>query len=145
MSKEEQLEVIKNTNKSILARKLGITRQALYSRIKNNKKLDEVYKCAINCMNDIEEESKIEKLRQQIENLKQEKEELQEKIVDLDSKIQKLIKENNKLKLLTEEPIEQKNKYTDLLKRYNNQSKELLTYYTKYGKEGLNDNKRNRK
>jgi len=116
MNFKEQLDIINSVPKTELASALGISRQGLYNRLKNNIDIDEIYKMTL-------------KLQENTSSsvLKYEK-----KINQLNSKIEILNEEIKKYKSIIrdsiyyEKYIELKKEYKHLEKKYTNQNDELL-------------------
>lgn len=139
MTKEEKIEVINKSNKVKLAERMRISRQGLYNKIKNKRDIDEIYEYLTNNQDQL-----IEQLKIKNDNLQDELEKTKEKyqgiILNLQSEISKLKEQNEELRKNTS--IELKHQYKQLKQRYEIISDELIMYYIKYGKEGLNGKNR---
>lgn len=127
-------EELKSINKKEFADYLGISRQALYMKIKNNK-------------------IKKEEIDNFLNNNMKTNQKLNEKIIELKSELKsakiEIIALKNQIKNLQEESLKEslkqnsREEYEKVLHAYRRASAINLEYMKKYGVlEGLNDNKR---
>lgn len=140
MNFKEQLEIINSISKTELSAALGISRQALYNKLRAGN-IEEIYKAAIKIKkgqtNIIEcQEKEILKLKENISNL--------EFLIDEKNKELAIYKNQEKYKELKENYDELLKKYLNLRARYTNQNDELLRTKLELSKERgeINDIKR---
>lgn len=140
MDFKEQLEIINSISKTELSAALGISRQALYNKLRTGN-IDEIYKVALKIKkgqtNIIEcQEKEILKLKENISNLEFLLEEKNKELVTY--------KNQEKYKELKENYNDLQKKYLNLRARYINQNDELLRAKLELSKERgeINDIKR---
>jgi hypothetical protein len=140
MNFKEQLEIINSISKTELSAALGISRQALYQKIRSGN-IDEIYKVALKIkkgQEDVIEHQRQEtlKLKENISNLEFLLEEKNKELV--------IYKNQVKYKELKENYNELQKKYLNLRARYINQNDELLRAKLELSKERgeINDIKR---
>ena len=131
MDFKEQLEIINSIPKTELSAVLGISRQALYQKIRSGN-IEEIYKEAVKIKkgqtNIIEcQEKEILKLKENISNLEFLLEEKNKELV--------IYKNQEKYKELKESYDELQTKYLNLRARYINQNDELLRTKLELSKE----------
>ena len=131
MNFKEQLEIINSIPKTELSAALGISRQALYNKLRAGN-IEEVYKEAVKIKkgqtNIIEcQEKEILKLKENISNL--------EFLLEEKNKELAIYKNQEKYKELKENYNELQTKYLNLRARYINQNDELLRTKLELSKE----------
>lgn len=140
MNFKEQLEIINSIPKTELSAVLGISRQALYQKIRFGN-IDEIYKTALKIKKG--QEDVIEHQRKEILKLKENISNL-EFLIEEKNKELAIYKNQEKYKELKENYNELQTKYLNLRARYINQNDELLRTKLELSKERgeLNDIKR---
>ena len=140
MDFKEQLDVINSVPKPELSAALGISRQALYQKIRTGN-IDEIYKVALKIKKG--QEDVIEHQRQEILKLKENISNL-EFLLEEKNKELAIYKNQDKYKELKESYNELQTKYLNLRARYINQNDELLRTKLELSKERgeINDIKR---
>ena len=131
MEIKEQLDIINSIPKTELSAALGISRQALYNKLRA-RNIDEIYKAAIKIKkgqtNIMEcQEKEILKLKENISNL--------EFLLEEKNKELAIYKNQEKYKELKENYDELLKKYLNLRARYINQNDELLRTKLELSKE----------
>jgi poly(A) polymerase Pap1 len=137
MNFKEQLDIINSIPKTELSASLGISRQALYQKIRSGN-IEEIYKAALKIkkgQEDVIEHQRQEtlKLKENISNLELLLEEKNKELV--------IYKNQEKYKELKENYNELQTKYLNLRARYINQNDELLKLRLFIYEEGHNENK----
>ena len=131
MEIKEQLEIINSIPKTELSAVLGISRQALYQKIKSGN-IEEIYKTALKIKKD--QEDVIEYQRQEIWKLKKNISNLEFLLEDKNKELA-IYKNQEKYKELKENYKELQKKYLNLRARYINQNDELLRAKLELSKE----------
>ena len=134
---KEQLEIINSIPKTELSAVLGISRQALYQKIRSGN-IDEIYKVALKIKKG--QEDVIEHQRQEILKLKENISNL-EFLLEEKNKELVIYKNQEKYKELKENYNELQKKYVNLRSRYIKQNDELLKLRLFIYEEGYNENK----
>lgn len=125
MEIKEQLETINKVSRTELSEALGISRQALHKRIKKQVYIDEMYRVAMDILNNVEYDC--EKTKE--ESLKEENKYLKNIILELRIDINELEEENKRMKEEIKgntEYRELKQNYEQLKQRYYHQNDELI-------------------
>ena len=137
MEIKEQLDIINSVPKTELSAALGISRQAVYQKIRAGN-IDEIYKVAL----------KIKKGQKNvIEHQKKEILKLKEKTLNLEVLLEEknkelaIYKSQKKYKSIKDDYKELQKKYLKLRARYINQNDELIRLKLEMSKEGTNDTK----
>ena len=140
MEIKEQLDIINSIPKTELSAALGISRQALYQKIRSGN-IDEIYKVALKIKKG--QEDVIEHQRQEILKLKENISNLEFLIEEKNKEIM-ANKNQDKYNELKENYEELQTKYLNLRARYINQNDELLRAKLELSKERgeINDIKR---
>lgn len=131
MEIKEQLEIINSIPKTELSSALGISRQALYQKIRTGN-IDEIYKTALKIKKG--QEDVIEHQRREIWKLKKNILNL-EFLIEEKNKELIIYKNQEKYKELKENYKELQKKYLNLRARYTNQNDELLRTKLELSKE----------
>lgn len=140
MEIKEQLEIINSISKTELSAVLGISRQALYQKLRSGN-IEEIYKTALKIKKG--KEDVIEHQRQEILKLKENISNLEFLLEEKNKEIM-ANKNQDKYKEIKENYDELQTKYLNLRARYINQNDELLRTKLELGKERgeINDIKR---
>jgi hypothetical protein len=137
MEIKEQLEIINSIPKTELSAALGISRQALYQKIRSGN-IEEIYKAALKIKKG--QEDVIEHQRQETLKLKENISNL-EFILEEKNKELAIYKNQEKYKELKESYNELLKKYVNLRSRYIKQNDELTQLTVLMSKEGYFENK----
>jgi hypothetical protein len=137
MNFKEQLDIINSIPKTELSAVLGISRQALYQKIRSGN-IEEIYKAALKIKKG--QEDVIEHQRQETLKLKENISNL-EFILEEKNKELAIYKNQEKYKELKESYNELLKKYVNLRSRYIKQNDELTQLTVLMSKEGYFENK----